>query len=65
MVPLIMGFIVSAVVAQDKIIKAISLYINDIFINKSVCSAFSIMTHLEWFRLPSKDPEQLQSGTAS
>ena len=41
---------------------ACSSYIDDIFVNESVCSAAQVKTHLELFGLTCKDPEQLSSG---
>ena len=60
-VALLMRSVLKAVLAQDETInRAISEYINDIFINKDVASAESMRKHLE-FELTSKDPEKLQN----
>ena len=60
--PQIMRSIVKAVIGQDETVNsATSSYIDDIFVNESVCSAAQVKTHLELFGLTCKDPEQLSS----
>ena len=61
--PQIMRSVVKAVIGQDEIVNgATSSYVDDIFVNGSVCSAAQVKTHLELFGLTCKDPEQLFSG---
>ena len=61
--PQIMRSVVKAVIRQDKTVDgATSSYIDDIFVNESVCSAAQVKMHLELFGLTCKDPEQLSSG---
>ena len=53
--PLIMRAIVNTVLSQDRIINtATSSYINDIFMNESVCSVVCVKEYLEQFGLASK-----------
>ena len=62
--PLIMWSIVNAVMKQDEIVNAgTSSYIDDIFVNESVCSAVRVKEHLEQFGFTSKIPELLRHGT--
>ena len=62
--PLIMPVIVNTVLSQDRIINAAtSSYIDDIFVNESVCSAVRVKDYLEHFGLASKIPERLSIGT--
>ena len=50
-------------VGQDETVsRATSSYVDDIFVNESVCSAAQVKTHLERFGLTCKNPEQLSSG---
>ena len=50
-------------IGQDETVShATSLYVDDIFVNKSVCSAAQVKRHLEPFGLTCKNPEQLSSG---
>ena len=59
----IMRSVVKAVIGQDKTIsRATSSYVDDIFVNESVCSAAQVKMHLERFGLTCKDPEQLSNG---
>ena len=61
--PQIMRAIVKAVIGQDDTVsRATSSYVDDIFVNESVCSAAQVKTHLERFGLTCKSPEQLSSG---
>ena len=61
--PQIMQSVVKAVIGQDETVNsATSLYVDDIFVNESECSAAQVKTHLELFGLSCKDPEQLSSG---
>ena len=61
--PQIMRSIVKVVIGQDETIsRATSLYVDDIFVNESVCSAAQVKTHLERFGLTCNNPEQLSSG---
>ena len=61
--PQIMRSVVKAVIGQDKTVdSATSSYVDDIFVNESVCSAAQVKMHLELFGLTCKDPEQLSSG---
>ena len=61
--PQIMRSIVKAVIGQDDTVsRATSSYVDDIFVNESVCSAAQVKTHLERFGLTCKSPEQLSSG---
>ena len=61
--PQIMRSVVKAVIGQDETFNgATSSYVDDIFVNESVCSAAQVKTHLELFGLTCKDPEQLSSG---
>ena len=51
-----------AVIRQDETVNGTtSLYVNDIFVNESVCSAAQVKTHLKLFGLTCKDLEQLSS----
>ena len=62
--PQIMRSIVKAVIGQDETVsRATSSYVDDIFVNESVCSVAQVKTHLERFGLTCKNPEQLSSGT--
>jgi len=62
--PLIMRSIVNTVVAQDERVKtATSSYIDDIFVNETICSASRVKKHLERFGLTCKAPEKLRCGT--
>lgn len=48
----------NAVVTQDKTIqKAMSSYIDDIFVGESVCTVACVRAHLQRFGLTSKNPE--------
>ena len=59
-----MRSIINVVMAQDETIQgAMSSYINDIFVNKSACTAAHVWDHLLQFRLTCKDPERLRDGT--
>ena len=61
--PQIMRSVVKAVIGQDETINsATSSYIDDIFVNESVCLASHVKEHFELFGLTCKDPEQLSSG---
>ena len=61
--PQVMRSIVKAVIEQDETVNgATSSYIDDIFVNESVCSAAQMKTHLELFGQICKDPEQLSCG---
>ena len=61
--PQIMRSIVKAVIGQDKTVDcATSSYVDDIFVNESVCSVAQVKMHLELFGLTCEDPEQLSSG---
>ena len=61
---LIMRSIVHAVMKQDKIINATtSSYIDDIFVDESMCSTYHVKKHLGQFGLTSKIPEQFRHGT--
>ena len=61
--PLIMQDIVNTVLSQDGIVNtATSSYIDDIFVNKSICSAVLVKDYLEQFGLASKVPEWLSTG---
>ena len=61
--PQIMWSDIKAVIGQDETVNsATSSYIDDIFVNESVCSAAQVKMHLELFGLTCKDPEQLSSG---
>ena len=61
--PQIMQSIVKAVIGQDETVsRATSSYVDDVFVNESVCSAAQVKTHLERFGLTCKNPEQLSSG---
>ena len=61
---LIMWSIVNAVMKQDEAVNtATSSYIDDIFVNDSMCSAICVKEHLEQFGLTGKVPEQLRHGT--
>ena len=61
--PQIIRSIVKAVIGQDETVsRATSSYVDDIFVNESVCSAAQVKTHLERFGLTCKSPEQLSSG---
>ena len=58
-----MRSIVKAVIGQDETVsRATSSYVDDIFVNESVCSAAQVKTHLERFGQTCKNPEQLSSG---
>ena len=58
-----MRSIVKVVIGQDETVKSTtSSYVDDMFVNESVCSAAQVKTHLELFGLTCKDPEQLSSG---
>ena len=58
-----MRAIVNTVLNQDGIINAAtSSYIDDIFVNESVCSAVCVKEYLEQFGQASKAPEQLSTG---
>ena len=62
--PLIMKAIISTVLAQDKTVsRAVSMYIDNIFINEDVTPATCVREHLAQFRLECKDPKQLKNGT--
>ena len=53
----------SIVVGQDQVINSTtSFYINDIFINNSVCLVACVKVHLKQFGLTRKDPEQLRNS---
>ena len=61
--PQIMRSVVKAVIRQDETVNgATSSFVDDLFVNESVCSAAQVKTHLELFGLICKDPEQLSSG---
>ena len=61
--PQIMQSIVKAVIGQDETVnRATSSYVDDIFVNESVCSAAQVKMHLERFGLTCKNLEQLSSG---
>ena len=61
--PQIMRSVVKAVIGQDETVNSTtSSYVDDIFVNESVCSAAQVKTHLELFGLTCKDPERLSSG---
>lgn len=61
--PLIMKFIVKAVLSQAKNIKmATSAYINNLFINEDIVSVNHIAEHLSHFGLTNKDPEWPKDG---
>ena len=61
--PQIMRSVVKAVIGQDETVSSATFsYVDDIFVNESVCSAAQVKTHLELFGLTCKDPEQLSSG---
>ena len=61
MAPQIMWSIVKAV---DEIVnRATSSRMNNIFINKSVCSSTHVRAYLEQFGLSSNDPEALKNST--
>ena len=61
--PQIMQSVVKAVIRQDETVNGTtSSYVDDIFVNESVCSAAQVKMHLELFGLTRKDPEQLSSG---
>ena len=61
--PQIMRSVVKAVIGQDETVSSTtSSYVDDIFVNKSVCSAAQMKTHLERFGLTCKNLEQLSSG---
>ena len=61
--PQIMRSIVKAVIGKDETVsRATSSYVDDIFVNESVCSAAQVKTHLERFGLTCKNPEQVSSG---
>ena len=61
--PLIMQSIVNAIMKLDKTVNAATtFYTDDIFVNKTVCSAACIKQHLEQFGLTSEIPEQLRHG---
>ena len=58
-----MRSIVKDVIGQDETVsRATSLYVDDIFVYESVCSAAQVKTHLERFGPTCKNPEQLSSG---
>ena len=58
-----MRSVVKAVIGQDETVsRATSSYVDDIFVNESVCPAAQVKTHLERFGLTCKNPEQLSSG---
>ena len=62
--PIIMQSIINMVMAQDETIQgATSSYIDDIFVNKSACTAARVRDHLLQFELTCKDPERLRVGT--
>ena len=62
--PLIIWSIVNAVMKQDKIVNtATSSYINNIFVNESMCSTARIKEHLEQFSLTRNILEQLRHDT--
>ena len=62
--PQIMWSVVKAVIRQDETVSsATSSDVDDIFVNKSVCSAAQMKMHLERFELTCKNPEQPSSGT--
>ena len=55
---------VNTVGKQDEIVNAAtSSYIDDIIVNKSVCSIVRVKEQLEQFGLTSKIPEQLRHDT--
>ena len=61
--PQIMRSVVKAVIGQEETVNcATSSYVDDIFVNESVCSAAQVKTHLELFGLTCMDLEQLSSG---
>ena len=56
--PQIMWSVVKAVIGQDGTVNsATSSYVDDIFVNESVCLAAQVKTHLELSGLTCKDPE--------
>ena len=61
--PHIMWSIIKAVIRQDETVySTTSSYVDDIFVNESVCLAAQVKMHLKLFGLTCKDPEQLSSG---
>ena len=61
--PQIMRSVIKAAIGQDETVNGdTSSYVDDIFVNESVCSAAQVKMHLELFELTHKDPEQLSSG---
>ena len=61
--PMIMKTIVSTVLAQEeRMMKATSSYIDDIYVNEEVISVDKVKVKLESFGLTCKDPECLKYG---
>ena len=62
--PIIMRSIINMVMAQDETIqRAMSSYIDDIFVNESACTVARVRDHLLQFGLTYKDPERLRDDT--
>ena len=62
--PIFMQSIIIMVMVLDETIQgATSSYIDDIFVNKSACTAALVRDHLLQFGLACKDPERLRDGT--
>ena len=62
--PIIMKAIVSIVLAQEEqTMKAMSFYIDDIYVNEEITSVDEVKAKLESFGLTCQDPERLKYGT--
>ena len=50
-------------VRQDEVVNSATFsYIDDIVINKGICTTVNVKANLKWFGLTSKDPEPLTNG---